>query len=176
MGLCWPRESVLNDTWTPPTIQNMVGTGHQREKTLEADLSINEKVVIPGSELSVVVSRASGPGGQHVNKTSSRVSLRWNVLTSLALTEDERVRVMTRLQSRLVGDSELLIHVESERSQLKNRELARARLAELVREALRPKKIRRATKPTLGSKTRRIEGKKKRGVIKKLRKPEGNLP
>lgn len=139
---------------------------------MEADLAINDQVVIPGGELSVSVSRSSGPGGQHVNKTSSRVSLRWSVSTSAAITDAERVRIMRRLRSRLVGEGEILIHVESERSQRQNREIARERLAKLVREALRPVKPRVATRPTLGSKTRRIESKKKRGITKQLRKPD----
>ncbi|HXW53813.1 MAG TPA: alternative ribosome rescue aminoacyl-tRNA hydrolase ArfB [Myxococcota bacterium] len=137
---------------------------------MEADLVVNSHVVIPGSELDVSVSRASGPGGQHVNKTSSRVSLRWNVRDSLALTDAERALVMNRLKGRLVGASELLIHVESERSQLRNRQIARERLAQLVKEALRPEKPRVATKPTKAAKAKRIMGKKRRSLIKKLRR------
>ncbi len=137
---------------------------------MEADLVINSKVMIPGSELSVSVSRASGPGGQHVQKTSSRVTLRWNVRESVALTDAERERVMSRLKSRLAQDSEILIHVESERSQQRNRQIARERLARLVENALRPEKPRIATKPSFASKTKRILGKKRRSTIKKLRK------
>jgi len=137
---------------------------------METDLTINERLTIPGSELEVSVSKASGPGGQHVNKTSSRVSLRWSVKHSQALTEAQRAQIMQRLKARLVGEGELLLHVDSERSQLRNRETARERLAQIVKDALRVVKKRVATKPSLGSKARRIEGKKKRGVIKKLRK------
>lgn len=137
---------------------------------MEADLVVNQYVVIPGPELSISVSRASGPGGQHVNKTSSRVTLRWNVAKSTALTDTERARIMVRLQSRIVGEGEILIHVESERSQLQNKKIARARLCQLLREALRIKKTRIATKPTSGSKSKRLEGKKRRGILKKLRK------
>jgi len=137
---------------------------------MEKDLTINQHIIIPGSELYVSVSRASGPGGQHVNKTSSRVSLRWNIKNSTALTDAQRVQILERLKSRLVGDCELLLHVESERSQLRNREIARERLAHIVKKALRPVKKRIATKATVASKTRRLEGKKKRGIIKKLRK------
>ncbi len=140
---------------------------------MEADLNINERVIIPGSELSVSTSRASGPGGQHVNKTSSRISLRWNLETSEALNDRERDRVRGRLRSRLVGDGEILIHVEAERSQHRNREIARERLAELVRDALLPIKKRVPTKPTLGSKARRIDSKKKRSIVKKLRNFSG---
>jgi ribosome-associated protein len=137
---------------------------------LEEDLLINQRITIPGAELSVAVSRASGPGGQHVNKTSSRVSLRFNVKDSMAFTDEEKARIIERLRSRLVADCEILIHVDAERSQLRNRNLARERLALLIKDALRVKKSRIATKPTKGSKTRRIEGKKLRGIIKKLRR------
>lgn len=137
---------------------------------METDLIINERVTIPGAELIISVSKASGPGGQHVNKTSSRVSLRWNVQNSQALTPTQRAQIMERLKSRLVGEGEVLLHVESERSQLRNREIARERLVHLIKDALRVIKKRVATKPSLGSKVRRIENKKKRGTIKKLRK------
>lgn len=137
---------------------------------MEADLPINDQVLIPASELSISVSRASGPGGQHVNKTSSRVSLRWDVKNSKALNEAQRALIMQRLYTRLVGEGEILLHVESERSQQRNLSIARLRLVKLVRDALRPVKKRVATRPTLGSKTRRIANKKKRGIIKKLRK------
>jgi len=137
---------------------------------MEKDLIINQQVIIPGAELSVSVSRASGPGGQHVNKTSSRVSLRWNIKISRALTQQQKIIILERLASKLVGDSELLIHVESERSQLRNREIARERLVKIIKKALKPRKRRIATKPTQESKKRRLNNKKKRGVIKKLRK------
>jgi len=137
---------------------------------MELDLIINSNVTIPGAELSVSVSRSSGPGGQHVNKTSSRVSLRWNIKNSQALTEIIRNLLLHRLSARLVGEGELLVHVESERSQLRNREIARERLAEVVRKALKISKKRIATKPTHASKDRRVSNKKRRGIIKKLRK------
>lgn len=141
---------------------------------MEANLVINDHIVIPGSELNISVSRASGPGGQHVNKTSSRVSLRWNIVSSIALTAKERALVIERLHTRIVGEGELLINVESERSQRQNREIARQRLAKLLRQALRPKKRRVATKPTLNSQIRRLYDKRKRGTVKKLRKFKDN--
>lgn len=137
---------------------------------MEADLRINSEIIIPGTELIVTASRASGPGGQHVNKTSSRVSLRWSVKDSKALTEEQRALLLARLHTRLVGEGELLLHVESERSQLKNRKIARDRLVEIVARALRPVIVRKATKPTAGSKARRLGEKKKRGLLKKVRR------
>jgi ribosome-associated protein len=137
---------------------------------METDLPIDHRIIIPGAELDVAVSRASGPGGQHVNKTSSRVSLRWNIAETTALTDEEKARVLERLRHRLVGESEILIHVESERSQLQNRRIARERLVKLIKDALAVKRKRIATKPTARSKTKRIESKKLRGLIKKLRR------
>ena len=82
------------------------------------------------------MSRASGPGGQKVNKTSSRVTLRWSIATSAALSERQRARLLARLRSRLTRDGELVLHAQRSRSQASNREQARARLVELVRAAL----------------------------------------
>lgn len=130
-------------------------------------------LVIAAAELSWQVSQASGPGGQHVNKTSSRVSLRWSVIESAALSDFQRQRLLRKLASKLSGEGELAVHVQDSRSQLKNRELARERLAECVREALHVPKARRATKPTRGSKRRRVEGKKRRADTKRMRKRPG---
>ncbi len=136
---------------------------------MEADLRINNKITIPGSELIISVSKASGPGGQHVNKTSSKVSLRWNLFSSTAFSAHELEQIINKLRFRLVGDGDILIHVDSERSQLRNKDIARERLTKILLEALKPIKKRVASQPTLGSKNRRIETKKKRGVTKKLR-------
>lgn len=138
---------------------------------MESGLIVNEHLIIPDAELEVSVSRSSGPGGQHVNKTSSRVSLRWNVKTSSVLGDEQKAILFKRLSSRLVGEGEILIHVESERSQQKNRRIARERLAQLIKNALKPLKKRTATKPTLGSKKQRLKNKKLRGLLKKSRKP-----
>lgn len=137
---------------------------------MEADLVLSQNLVIKGAELGISVSRASGPGGQHVNKTSSRVSLRFNIIESQSLTDIQKARLLEKLATRLVGEGELLIHVDSERSQFKNRQIARERLKEIIRKALLPRKKRVATKPTLGSKQQRISSKKKRGLLKKLRR------
>jgi ribosome-associated protein len=146
----------------------------QKLKALEANLPINNRIIIPGDELHVTVSRSSGPGGQHVNKTSSRVSLRWSIPTSSVLSDEERSVLLTRLASRLVGDGDILLHVESERSQQRNREVARERLAQLVGDALRPRKKRVATQPTRSSKAKRLKQKKLRSIVKKLRSNLGD--
>lgn len=141
---------------------------------MEADLYIDKTTTIKGSELSVTASRASGPGGQHVNKTSSKVSLRWNVKESLSILDEQKSKILEKLKTRLVGDGELLIHVESERSQHRNREIARARLKEMIIKALVVYKKRVATKPTLGSKQKRMSTKLRRGILKKLRQVQKN--
>lgn len=137
---------------------------------METDLYINEMLSIPESELVISASRASGPGGQHVNKTSSKVLLRWNVCTSQVLDEVQRARILRRLSARLVGEGEILIQVESERSQLRNRAIAKERLALLIKEALAPQKRRIKTKPSLAAKKRRIKDKVERGTLKKMRR------
>lgn len=137
---------------------------------MEADLVIHGGLVIPGHELLVSASRSSGPGGQHVNKTSSKISLRWSIAKSQALNDEQRGILLQRLASRLVQDGELLIHVESERSQYRNRRIARERLAELVEMALRPRSVRKATKPSRSSQMQRVDEKKRHGLLKKIRR------
>lgn len=125
--------------------------------------------VIPGSELSEQVSLSGGPGGQHANKTSSRVTLVWNVAASVKLTEATRARLLERLGNRLTKDGVLQVSVDANRSQHLNRETARERLAEWVSEALKVERKRRKTKPSKGAKQRRIDGKKRRSALKKGR-------
>jgi ribosome-associated protein len=137
---------------------------------MEKDLRVSERVVIPGAELSFTASRSSGPGGQHVNTTSSRVTLRWSLEQTSALDPWRRSRVMRRLRSRMTRAGEILVHVDDERSQRRNRELARERLAQLVRDALRPRKRRLPTFVPGREKRRRLEGKRRRSALKKQRR------
>lgn len=132
-------------------------------------LRVNESVSIPEGELDWRFSRSSGPGGQGVNTTDSRVQVRWDVAASVALTDQQRERVLERLGPRLV-DGVLQIAVSEQRSQRQNREVARERLARIVAGALAPPpRARRATRATRGSQERRIAQKKRRGRIKRLR-------
>jgi ribosome-associated protein len=124
---------------------------------------------IPEDELAEQTSRAGGPGGQKVNKTSSRVTLRWNVASSAALSERQRARLLARLRSRLTRDGELVLHAQRSRSQAGNRALARARLIELVREALVERTPRRPTAPTRASRERLLAAKRRRGARKRER-------
>ncbi|MFX0537175.1 alternative ribosome rescue aminoacyl-tRNA hydrolase ArfB [Ornithinimicrobium sp. Y1847] len=126
-------------------------------------------LVIPAGELVEKFSRSSGPGGQGVNTTDSRVQLSLDVAASTALTDRQRERVLSGLRERLVG-TVLTIDASEHRSQRRNRSAARERLAGLLREALAPPPpARRKTKPTLGSQRRRLEGKRRRAEIKARR-------
>jgi ribosome-associated protein len=131
-------------------------------------------VAIPRSELDVRASRAGGPGGQHVNTSSTRVEVTWNVRTSAALNGDQRLRVLTALASRLDSAGVLRVVASDTRSQRQNRELAEQRLAEVVRRALVVPKKRKATRPTRSSVERRLEGKKRSGEKKKGRRWSGD--
>lgn len=131
---------------------------------------VNGSVSIPRSELDVRVSRSSGAGGQHVNKTSSRVEIFWNVLTSRALDDEQRNRLRGKLASRLTTDGSVRVVASDMRSQSRNRELAEERLVELVRRALVVPKKRRATKPTKAAKEARLDSKKRHSSKKAERR------
>jgi ribosome-associated protein len=128
-------------------------------------LQIGPSLVLPDTELSWRFSRSSGPGGQGVNTTDSRVEL--TVDLARVLPEDLLVRAVERL-----GTTTVTVTASEQRSQLQNREAAAERLAEIVREAIKPPpKPRRPTRPTKASKERRLEGKRQRSEIKKSRRP-----
>jgi len=135
------------------------------------DVRVTASIAIPASELTWRFSRSSGPGGQGVNTADSRVELCWDPATSTALSERVRERALERLAGRLSGG--LIVIVASEhRSQLRNREAACVRLAALVREAVAPPApARRATRPSAGARRRRMEDKRRRGEVKRLRRP-----
>jgi ribosome-associated protein len=130
--------------------------------------------VIPGWELWFTASRSSGAGGQHVNRTNSRVSLHWVPATTSALPEDQRERLVRRLWHRLTTDGMLVLHVDENRSQHRNLELARERLVALLEAAMRPRKPRVATKVSEGQKRIRLAEKRSRGVVKSSRKAPGD--
>ena len=138
---------------------------------MEENLHVREGVVIPGEELGLAFSRSGGPGGQNVNKVASRVTLRWNVRTTVALNDRQRRLVLDRLASRLTVEGELVIHADEHRSQHLNRDGARARLAALVREALYVAPPRIPTRPSRAAKRRRLEAKQQRAKVKQTRRP-----
>ncbi len=131
---------------------------------------VNESVVIPRDELAARASRSGGAGGQHVNTSSTRIELVWNVAASRALTDEQRERVMQKLSSRLDGDRNLRVVASDRRSQRQNRESAEARMAELVRKALVVPKTRRPTKPSRGAKQARLESKRRLRDTKRARR------
>jgi ribosome-associated protein len=135
-----------------------------------ASIRISRGVSIPEAELEVRASRSSGPGGQGVNTTDSKVELRWDVAGSAALSGEQRARVLDRLGGRITKDGVLILTASEERSQHQNRQAAYARLRALVSEAIEPPRTRRPTRRTRGSKERRLRAKKQRGEVKQLRK------
>lgn len=138
-------------------------------------LSITPTIQIPESELSEAFVRASGPGGQNVNKVASAVELRFDVARSPTLPEPLRARLLARRDRRLTADGVLVIQAARFRDQGRNREDARARLAEIIRAALHVPKKRVATKPTRASQERRIAQKKRRAQHKQSRSRRWSL-
>ncbi len=134
------------------------------------DIVVTPRLTIPAGELSIAFARSGGPGGQNVNKVSSKVDLRWNPTTSAALTDDDRARLLEKLANRLTTDGELIVTSTLTRDQVKNRDDAASKLALIVRAALHREKARRATKPSRAAKRRRVEGKRHRAQIKANRR------
>jgi ribosome-associated protein len=134
-------------------------------------LAVNGSVLIPEAELGWRFSRSSGPGGQGVNTTDSRVELVFDVAASTAFTPDQRDRILQRLSRRLV-DGVVTVVAAEHRSQLRNREAARIRLAAMLRAALAPDPPhRRPTRPSRAARERRLADKRRRTLTKRLRRP-----
>lgn len=132
-------------------------------------IEIGESLEIPDDEISFEFSRSSGPGGQNVNKVSTRVTLLFDVEGSPSLTDDQRARIKSRLGTRITKAGVLRVTSQKHRTQRANREAAVERFTELVGEALRRSRTRRRTKPTRAAKERRIQDKKRRGELKRGR-------
>lgn len=139
------------------------------------DVKVSRSVTIPSSEIRFRYSRSGGPGGQHANKTSTKVELSWNAARSNALGPRQRARVMDRLRTRLDADGTLRLSSDTHRSQLRNKEEVLDRLALLVRDGLRVSKQRVATKPTKSATERRLSAKRRRSELKRdRRRPFGD--
>jgi ribosome-associated protein len=137
-------------------------------------LKVDRRVAIPAGELTIKATKSGGPGGQHVNTSSTRVEVTWDLRHSGALTDAQRGALELRLSTKLDSRGVLRVTASDTRSQAQNRELALERLARTVREALVVPRARRATKPTRSSKEKRIESKKRRGTTKRDRRWRGD--
>jgi ribosome-associated protein len=135
-----------------------------------SDIRVTDDVVVSDREIDERFVRASGPGGQNVNKVSTAVELRFDIGRS-ALPPDLKQRLIVLAGSRVTSDGILLIDSREHRTQPQNREAARARLIALLRQAARRPKLRRPTKPRAGAREKRLESKKVRSSVKELRRP-----
>lgn len=139
---------------------------------MDDDLEIRPGLVIPAAELDETASRSGGPGGQAVNTTSSKVTLRWNPGRS-SISDYWKARIVDKLEGRLTKDGDIVIQAEEHRSQLQNREAARARLRATVLAAVFVPKTRVATKPSRNAVARRIQAKKANSEKKRQRSGRG---
>jgi|WetSurMetagenome_2_1015567.scaffolds.fasta_scaffold09256_2 ribosome-associated protein len=134
------------------------------------DVVVNSLLTIPLSELSFRFSRSGGPGGQNVNKVSTRVEVEFDIRQSPSLSEVQRQRLLRRLGHRLDSNGVIRIQVDDSRSQWQNRQIAVGRLGRVLSEALKVQKHRIPTRRTAASNSRRLEGKKLRGRLKRGRR------
>ncbi len=132
-------------------------------------IRIHRRLSIPESELEFTTSRSSGPGGQHVNTSETRVTLRFDIENSPSLSEGQKQRIRSRLKTRINKEGVLLVSSQKHRSQSANRDATIEKFAVLLREGLQRRKKRKKTKPTKASQERRLEAKKQRGRRKKNR-------
>lgn len=144
------------------------GSDADRDKT--DGIRVNESLVIPRGELEVRATRSSGAGGQHVNKTSSRIEISWNISGSPSLTDEQRSRLSARLASRISDEGAIRVVASDTRSQLRNREAAEKRLADTIAKALIVQKKRKATKRPRAANEARLVEKKQHSERKRERK------
>jgi ribosome-associated protein len=133
-------------------------------------LEITPALILPLAELEYRATRSGGPGGQHVNTSSTRIEVCWDVRRSPSLTEEQRARLVARLARRLDGEGRLRLVASESRSQLRNREAATERLRELLASALAVPKPRKRTRPSRAAKAARLEAKRRRSALKRDRR------
>lgn len=137
---------------------------------LPTEIKITNRVRVPASEVELSYARSGGPGGQHVNKTASKVQLRWNARTSSALSDADRELLEKRLASKLTKDGELVVASEKHRDQGRNVDDAVERFALLVRRAIRRPTPRKKTRPSRAARERRLRSKRHRSDLKRQRR------
>ncbi len=137
---------------------------------MKDDLPIKNGISIPDHELEITASRAGGPGGQHVNKASTRITVRWNLKETSALDDEQKTRVLQNLQTKITSEGDLIVHSRESRSQQQNKKTALANLAKKIRKALYVPKKRMPTRISKKAKETRLQMKKQRGAIKKMRR------
>lgn len=136
---------------------------------MKNDIAVKNGIVIPEAELEITTSRAGGPGGQHVNKTDTRITVRWNINTTTALSDEQKQRVLQNLASKVTSEGDFLVHNSASRSQQQNKKMAFDQLAQEIRKALHVPKKRMKTKVSKSAKEARLRKKTHRGEIKKMR-------
>ena len=137
---------------------------------MKHDVPIRNGIVIPEHELEITTSRSGGAGGQHVNKTSTKITVRWNVKNTQVLTDEQKARVLEKLASRLTAEGDLIVHNSESRSQAHNKKMALHTLAHAIAKALHVPKKRMQTTVSSAAKEARVHEKRHRGEIKQLRK------
>lgn len=133
-------------------------------------LEIDQSLSIPRAELTYRATRSGGPGGQHVNTSSTRVELAWDVGASPSLSEEQRARIREKLANRINGEGVLLLAASEHRSQLQNREAVTERLVELVRRSLVVPKPRKKSRPSRAAREARLHAKRRRSELKRSRR------
>jgi len=133
------------------------------------DLYVSHRLTIPSAELDTQFARSSGPGGQNVNKVNSKVTLRWQVRDNPTIPEGWRSRMLTRYANRINNEGQMVVHSQKHRAQPQNLEDCRQKLREMLLECQAPPTKRVPSRPTLGSKKRRLEEKNRQGQKKRLR-------
>jgi ribosome-associated protein len=141
------------------------------EGTESNDIRVTPELTISRQELEYRATRSGGPGGQHVNTSSTRIELTWDVANSPGLSDAQRERLLDKLAARMDSSGVLRITESGSRSQLQNKETATARLAEVVAAALHVPKPRKKTRPPKASREKRLQSKRRRSEVKKLRGP-----
>lgn len=136
---------------------------------MKNELYVQEGIIIPAHELEISTSRSGGAGGQHVNKTDTRITIRWNIFKTQVLTDEQKQRIIHKLGGRITADGELIINNSQTRSQEQNRRLALANLAHTIQKALHVAKKRKPTKVSKAAKETRLQEKSQRSNVKKLR-------